>query len=497
MNYIKDANKDNPYVSIETLVQPQKRGNRNASGSGADPAEIEAERVAEDMTNPNGFDIATMPKDKTLARFRRNSESETEIGSNMPELNSLSGGNPLGESEKNFFEPRFGADLSKVRVHTDGQAAGMADAINAKAFTKGNDIAFAKGEYQPGTADGRKLLAHELTHVVQQTGRVQRKENPSGKEYIIRVLTNRLIEDGIDNWYEGAKQGVDAFWKDITDQQIDELGQTSPLEAVLNIFGNFIGAATVFAPAAWPKIAIFGISTAGIAAGSLPSTMKILGNHKKSKDIQVKNIIWNYMLTAINDFYQNLVAETRGKIDEYAAGHMGVNIDETVAGKEFKFFKDELYRQPGIVDINKVSSFMVSKLQTLWGHAKNFSGVKVGQLDDIPNVFNILQNNRLVKEAEQKIIIHIPEALSYQSKHPDEGVLFVVYLYERKHPFQYDVTSGSKSTYKEIGDVFMIPGCKTQWEAIKKFQKPHFEAEPPKDFNKRNVFHWIPPMGKI
>lgn len=82
--------------------------------------------------------------------------------------NLQNGGRPLPQAERAFFEPRFGHDFSQVRVHTDGQAAHMANSINAKAFTVGRNIAFGSSEYQPETTIGRKLLAHELTHVIQQ-----------------------------------------------------------------------------------------------------------------------------------------------------------------------------------------------------------------------------------------------------------------------------------------------------------------------------------------
>ncbi|MEE8295823.1 MAG: DUF4157 domain-containing protein, partial [Sphingomonadales bacterium] len=80
------------------------------------------------------------------------------------------GGAPLAKSTKAFFEPRFGQDFSKVRLHTDAKAADMADSIRAKAFTLGNDIAFAKGAFNPESKSGKQLLAHELTHTVQQGG---------------------------------------------------------------------------------------------------------------------------------------------------------------------------------------------------------------------------------------------------------------------------------------------------------------------------------------
>ena len=79
------------------------------------------------------------------------------------------GGAPLPASERAFFEPRFGRDFSQVRVHTDARAAEAARAISARAFTYGNDIAFGAGQFQPNSGDGQRLLAHELTHTVQQS----------------------------------------------------------------------------------------------------------------------------------------------------------------------------------------------------------------------------------------------------------------------------------------------------------------------------------------
>lgn len=78
------------------------------------------------------------------------------------------GGQPLPASLRSFFEPRFGRDFGAVRLQTDGTAAQTAQALNAQAFTLGNRIAFGAGHYAPDSDQGRRLLAHELTHVVQQ-----------------------------------------------------------------------------------------------------------------------------------------------------------------------------------------------------------------------------------------------------------------------------------------------------------------------------------------
>jgi hypothetical protein len=84
-------------------------------------------------------------------------------------INSLKGGGqPLPASSRAFFEPRFNRDFSRVRIVVDNQAANAARSIHARAFTMGNTIAFGQGQYAPGTPAGQRLLAHELTHVVQQ-----------------------------------------------------------------------------------------------------------------------------------------------------------------------------------------------------------------------------------------------------------------------------------------------------------------------------------------
>ena len=77
-------------------------------------------------------------------------------------------GRPLDAATRAFFEPRFGHNFGNVRVHADERAAESARAVHASAYTVGNDLVFAAGRYDPATATGHRLLAHELTHVVQQ-----------------------------------------------------------------------------------------------------------------------------------------------------------------------------------------------------------------------------------------------------------------------------------------------------------------------------------------
>ena len=80
------------------------------------------------------------------------------------------GGSPLPDETRAFMEPRFGADFSGARVHTGGEAVQMNRELNAQAFTHGQDIYLSAGKYSPGSDAGKRLLAHELTHVIQQGG---------------------------------------------------------------------------------------------------------------------------------------------------------------------------------------------------------------------------------------------------------------------------------------------------------------------------------------
>ncbi len=98
----------------------------------------------------------------------------TEIGADtVAALRLLPAGRPLGEAERAFFEPRMGVNFGRVRIHSGTQAQKLASNLNARALTYGNRIVVGSGEYSPQTPEGRRLLAHELTHVIQQ-GRASR-----------------------------------------------------------------------------------------------------------------------------------------------------------------------------------------------------------------------------------------------------------------------------------------------------------------------------------
>jgi hypothetical protein len=110
----------------------------------------------------------------------------------------LGSGNTLDPTTRSFFESRFNHDFSHVQVHTDSKAATLAQALNARAYTVGQDIIFGAGQYTAGTTDSKRLLAHELTHILQQEGgysprAVQRKGGKTRTDTAPRITMEEFI----------------------------------------------------------------------------------------------------------------------------------------------------------------------------------------------------------------------------------------------------------------------------------------------------------------
>ena len=104
------------------------------------------------------------------------------------------GGHAMPEGLRAQMEGSFGHNFSNVRLHTDSAAADMSSSINAKAFTHGNDIYFNQGQFQPNTPAGQHLIAHELTHTVQQGGKVAREESENKEDDEVSSLILKIID---------------------------------------------------------------------------------------------------------------------------------------------------------------------------------------------------------------------------------------------------------------------------------------------------------------
>ena len=201
-----------------------------------DKYEVEADRVADKVMRMAGTGKHGREKDLesqqkiSIQRKETNSSTAGEEHNNQTNdrndsvtsarteatiRNKTSGGQPLPADARSFMEPRFGNDFSNVRIHQDQGAAQLSDQLNAKAFTYGNHIFFGAGQFQPQSQQGKQLLAHELTHVVQQgaaNGPVQNSEktNNTGES----TLQRQTIQTGSSGIQRGLlddiKQGASA-----------------------------------------------------------------------------------------------------------------------------------------------------------------------------------------------------------------------------------------------------------------------------------------------
>lgn len=163
-------------------IRVQARLNVGAPG---DAYEREAHRVAEQVTrmpvaSGRGPGESARPVLPAPPQVSRKGEGAAGPAVSDHFHTSLGVGRGLDPATRSFFEPRFGHDFGQVRVHTGPGAARLAASLNAQAYTVGRDVVFGEGRYAPHTQAGRRLLAHELTHVVQQSGArgmLQRAEN--------------------------------------------------------------------------------------------------------------------------------------------------------------------------------------------------------------------------------------------------------------------------------------------------------------------------------
>jgi hypothetical protein len=139
-------------------------------------------------------------EDQGLMRKAENGVGAIAEPSLLSQLNASKGsGMPLPSSTKGLMENSFGKDLSQVRVHSDQKAIEMSRGIHAKAFTHGNNIYFNTGEFRPHTSVGKRLLAHELAHTIQQGGKIsrstiQREEKKEGDEKPVTTKVEVVTE---------------------------------------------------------------------------------------------------------------------------------------------------------------------------------------------------------------------------------------------------------------------------------------------------------------
>jgi len=180
-------------------------------GQADDPFEREADAIADRIVHGSDISGAT-PLHQSTTTVRRQPEVDEEEQERLQTKGGIEGeaptavqeglernrgqGSALSSSTLAGMEESFGVDFSDVRVHTDSNAESMNRELNARAFTHGSDIYFNANEYSPETSEGKHLLAHELTHVVQQTGSI----GPTLAPLIQRTSHSGTTPTNCHNW---------------------------------------------------------------------------------------------------------------------------------------------------------------------------------------------------------------------------------------------------------------------------------------------------------
>ena len=200
-----------------------------------DEYEREADRVGEQIMRMPELTIRAKDERSSRAPLVQRRAYEGHVG--LTETPSIvhgvlsSSGQPLDAATRTFFEPRFRHDFGQVRVHLDSDAAESARSINAEAYTVGQQIVFGARKYAPDTRKGRNLLAHELTHVLQQDGEnpdtVRRQEPKTSESAPLTSEVQSLMKAA----GEGNYQKVEELMGQLNPNITDDLGWTALLHA--------------------------------------------------------------------------------------------------------------------------------------------------------------------------------------------------------------------------------------------------------------------------
>ncbi|WP_375470577.1 DUF4157 domain-containing protein [uncultured Nostoc sp.] len=203
------------------------------------------------------------------------------------------GGQVMAKNIRHPMEVAFGADFSGVKVHTDGQSDQLNRSIQARAFTTGQDVFFRQGEYNPGSRGGQELLAHELTHVVQQNGGVVQRElgdkeriiQPMNKTVLQRMQSNstttRELEEGEvslnknDQFVVKDKTGQELIFKNASKYT---LAVKTPIKYIIDNSNQYVNKAEI------------------VSVGERPSATDVGGDRKKANEQRTQQVKSNNLI---------------------------------------------------------------------------------------------------------------------------------------------------------------------------------------------------------
>jgi hypothetical protein len=314
----------------------------------ADPCEQEADRVADqvarvqrDPSQPVSTPMAVWHRADTLP------ESDPALALAVRGLTGQ--GSPLPEQVRSRFESQLGVDLMPVRVHTDGYAGEAAQALGAAAFTFGHDVYFAPGRWAPGTDAGRDLLAHELTHVIQQHGVARLQRQPA------TAITTGTKDDtvtALDRWERTVDQTMGRYRDWLSHNMIrflaDVLQSDKASEALTALHSSFV---TGVAEEAAGNVASLGAVELGARFGGRQLARLFLElRHARVLGGIVGFIVGAIVEKLVSDLFDKtaeIIRTTAEQVDKLVTGVVNpiVNANEAVIREEVQELRVSLIKQ--------------------------------------------------------------------------------------------------------------------------------------------------------
>jgi hypothetical protein len=354
-------------------------------GAVDDPLEHEADRIAEQVTRIRTPEVLLAPvQPSRQAATLEPAQAPTSVHAVLS-----SPGRPLDEASRAYFEPRFGLDLSSVRLHTGPPAEQSAGDLNAEAYTVGEDIIFAAGRFAPETPHGRRLLAHELTHVLQQTAaetsppRLQRQPTVPAKPatgekgvappWSMSVPPDQMPGDPVPGYEEPRikydKADIEVFWNQLHQREKDNKANVA----------NFLGAYSEAIAQLWGRHVSEVMAEAGKSAGwsAFDKMLKFLA-------IKTIEIAAATLLTPAGvEIFELIGKEVSEKVVEigtevvagYVAEHGAEALEDRAKESQIDVAKEDIDKVTNMVAarLGKVTVSTIKSLPDITPYAKRLS----------------------------------------------------------------------------------------------------------------------------
>lgn len=372
------------------------------------------------------------------------------------QLNQLQGGGQaMPDGLRGMMERGFDRDFSQVRLHTDGEAAGLSDSIHAKAFTHGNDIYFNQGQYAPETSEGQRLVAHELAHVAQGGGKVGREdidhrtqpEDSCPKKKYLNKNECGMDEDckNMNNDYVDAKLALDTIINNMQNAylriQTEELYKINKGSIAIQVIGSVL--------CGIPKVGFLFGTAATIVNGVVESAEAKENLSSKGTIIDEINIYYNNALSKLGkqcnkkDLHEYCLA-----LQDESERHGGDYYYHEMKNKLAMYEKYIPQIGPGFIasyvsgnDIRVELAFINNRYALVRKHEDDslFSGFTsysfLGYLPDEPWLINVAKEKNLEENKEESYATNLRFTYCSDSK----GIDFTRKLVEYKGDYNSDL----------------------------------------------------------